>query len=288
MQGCLNSFPNLALAIVATCLVSNESVLAQGAAAQEVWKVVAQSHVIVDGVPDVPVDEIEKANRSGNHDYICVAVRVTKCIKGDDCPETILIRYFTRPAWYSPSGQTLANLNRQKSVMFLVKADTGIYFVQTPKAIQSSSQGLIDRLSAEVSAQKKITKQFARYFRPQNEPVYTKVRALMESMLDRRTEEKAFADLEAIGQSAVPAMIMLMDDRRKLPLQEMSLRNGSGGFEAFRHYGPKVVTDAVTAILNQITGESFGETMNGGSERERKAAVDGWRVYLYRTHFGDR
>ena len=26
--------------------------------------------------------------------------------------------------------------------------------------------------------------------------------------------------------------------------------------------------------------------MNGGSERERKAAVDGWRVYLYRTRFG--
>ena len=58
-----------------------------------------------------------------------------------------------------------------------------------------------------------------------------------------------------MGQSAVPAMIMLMDDRRRLPVQHISLRNNPQDFEAHGHYGPEVVTDAITAILNQITAE---------------------------------
>jgi hypothetical protein len=107
-------------------------------------------------------------------------------------------------------------------------------------------------------------------------------------MVNSRTEEKAFAELEAMGKSALPAMIMLMDDRRELPIRHMELRNPSAAFEVFRQYSPQVVTDAITAILNQVTGETFGQTENGGSERERKAAIDGWRVYLYRTRVHGR
>ena len=102
------------------------------------------------------------------------------------------------------------------------------------------------------------------------------------------TEKRAFTELEALGQVAVPAMIMLMDDRRELPLKEISLRNNGPlkNFEEFRHYGPRVVADAIDAILSQITEEDFGTIHNGASERERKAAIDGWRVYLHRKRFG--
>lgn len=290
----LNSFPVTAFSVVATCLVSFEPVCSQELAAEELWQLVVQSDVIVDGVPDVPVEQIGKANDSGKHEYVNLTVRVKKCIKGDHCPATILVRYYTRSD--SPSARILAESNAKQSVLFLTQVDTQtithapeVYFAgHTPKAIQSSSQELIERLSAEVSAQKEIINDFARHFRPENEPAYARVRELVEATLNPRTEQKAFADLEAAGQSAVPALIMLMDDRRELPVKEMSLRNGPGGFEAFRHYGPKVVIDSITAILNQITGKDFGTTMNGGSERERKAAVDGWRVYLYRTRFGQQ
>ncbi|MDQ2660123.1 MAG: hypothetical protein M3Y03_06855, partial [Verrucomicrobiota bacterium] len=57
-------------------------------------------------------------------------------------------------------------------------------------------------------------------------------------------------------------------------------------FEAFRVYGPEVVADALSAILEQVTGEGFGTIHNGGSERERKTTVDAWRIYLYRTRIG--
>jgi hypothetical protein len=178
--------------------------------------------------------------------------------------------------------------------MFAIKLRTfvdgegvqGLYFAgYTPKALQRYSEKLVLQLDAEVLAQKRIVSEFGRNFRPDNELSYTKVQALINAMVNSRTEEKAFADLEAMGKSAVPAMIMLMDDRRGLPIRHIELRNPSATFEAFRQYGPQVVVDAVTAILNQITGEAFGQTENGGSERERKAAIDGWRVYLYKTRF---
>jgi hypothetical protein len=57
----------------------------------------------------------------------------------------------------------------------------------------------------------------------------------------------------------------------------------SGAFEGIRHYGPEVIVEALAAILNQITGESYSpQIVNGGTERERKAAIDGWRIYLSR------
>ena len=83
-------------------------------------------------------------------------------------------------------------------------------------------------------------------------------------------------------------MIMLMNDRRELAIKDISLRNSPGFFEPFRHYGPEVVADALAAILNQVTGEDFGTIHNGGSEHQRRAAIDGWRVYLHRTRFGDQ
>ena len=72
-----------------------------------------------------------------------------------------------------------------------------------------------------------------------------------------------------------------MDDRRALTNPTISLVNHSpDAFEGIRHYGPKVMVDALVAVLNQVTGESFGFIYNGGTTQERDAAVRGWRIYL--------
>jgi hypothetical protein len=283
--------PELAVAF----LLLSGSAVSQEIPAQEPWKLVAQSDLITVGTPTVPLDQVEEAQRSGKHEYIDISVRVKDCLKGDPCPETTVIRYHTAPAWYDPAPQTLVESSGNQSVLFLTYVDTQtitqapeIYFAgHTPKAIQPYSEEVFRQVTAEVLAQKEIIKEFARSFRPADEPSHAKVRSLIEAMLHRRTEKRAFAELEALGDVAVPAMIMFMDDRRELPLKEISLRNtGPGAFEGFRHYSPKVVADAMAAILNQITQEDFGTIVHGGSERERKAAIDGWRVYLHRKRFG--
>lgn len=53
--------------------------------------------------------------------------------------------------------------------------------------------------------------------------------------------------------------------------------------EPIRFYGPAKVVDALAAILNQITGKSFGFIYNGGTEAERTSSVRGWHDFLIRT-----
>jgi hypothetical protein len=111
-----------------------------------------------------------------------------------------------------------------------------------------------------------------------------RVTALIAQMMDTKTEEQAFADLESLGCPAVPAIIEQMDDRRKLPDPRISLRNKApDAFEGLRHYGPEKVVDALAAILNQITGQHFGFIYNGGTDAERDKAVRGWRNFLRTT-----
>jgi len=72
-----------------------------------------------------------------------------------------------------------------------------------------------------------------------------------------------------------------MRDFRPLPITDIALKNPPDHWDGFRHHSPKTVVDALAAILNQITGESFGFIYSGGSERERQRTVDGWRIYLH-------
>ena len=75
-----------------------------------------------------------------------------------------------------------------------------------------------------------------------------------------------------------------MDDRRKLPVPRISLRNKSPQeFEGLRHYGPEEVVDALAAILNQITGQHFGFIYNGATDAERTKTVRAWRDFLRKT-----
>jgi hypothetical protein len=107
---------------------------------------------------------------------------------------------------------------------------------------------------------------------------------LIEKTLQRKTEQQAFSDLEALGCAAVPAIIERMDNRRKLPELRISLRNKSpDAFEGIRHYGPEVVVDALAAILNQVTGRDFGFIYNGATNAERTKTITGWRDFLKKT-----
>jgi hypothetical protein len=111
-----------------------------------------------------------------------------------------------------------------------------------------------------------------------------RVSALIEKTTERDTEQKAFADLEALGCAAVPAIIERMDDRRNLPDRRISLRNKSPQpLEGIRHYGPEQVVDALAAILNQVTGQDFGFIFNGATDQERSKTVEGWRGFLKST-----
>jgi hypothetical protein len=114
--------------------------------------------------------------------------------------------------------------------------------------------------------------------------IISQLAALRESRLDEdrklAAQQQLFARLERLGSTAIPAIIAQMDDRRPLAVQQISLENRfPGAFESVRHYGPELIVDALDAILNQITGQSFGFIGNGGSDEDRRRAVIGWQSY---------
>jgi len=114
--------------------------------------------------------------------------------------------------------------------------------------------------------------------------VEKRVTALIGKMLNTSTEQQAFADLEALGCPAVPAIVERMDDRRSLPDPRISLRNKSPqALEGLRHYGPEKVVHALAAILNQITGQDFGFIYNGATDAERDKTVRWWRDFSRKT-----
>lgn len=127
-------------------------------------------------------------------------------------------------------------------------------------------------------------KQSAAVRRLSTEEIDHKVASLIERMLNEKTEQEAFEDLEGMGCAAVPAIIQRMDDRRRLPDPSIALMNKApDAFEAKRFYGPEQVVDALAAILNQVTGRHFGFIYSGATSSERTNTVKGWREFLDRT-----
>lgn len=92
-----------------------------------------------------------------------------------------------------------------------------------------------------------------------------------------RLESKAFKQLESLGKQAVPYIVGHLGDTRPLAENEISLENkASDAFEGVRHYAPSTVHDALAAILNQITGQSFVIVYNGAAPQEREENRRRW------------
>jgi hypothetical protein len=105
-----------------------------------------------------------------------------------------------------------------------------------------------------------------------------RVASLVDSTTQEATEARAFTELESLGSTAVPYLIGHLSDERALPVQEINLANTSpDAFEGIRSYAPKTVHDALSAILNQITGQSFGFVYNGSSAAERESNRKRWQ-----------
>ena len=117
--------------------------------------------------------------------------------------------------------------------------------------------------------------------------VDARVRALIDKAVAAKTQEQqqaAFDRVIALGCPAVPALGAALDDARPLPVRYIRLVNhAKDAFEAFRQYGPETVTDAVAAMLNQLTGEHFGSIYNGATPAERAETVKAWRAFIART-----
>jgi len=64
------------------------------------WQLVAKSILIVEGMMDVPVSVIQKAEQSGDHEYVKVKVTVSKTLKGKSESQDFNFHYYTNTEQY--------------------------------------------------------------------------------------------------------------------------------------------------------------------------------------------
>jgi hypothetical protein len=96
----------------------------------------------------------------------------------------------------------------------------------------------------------------------------------------------AFGELMALGEGAASAIVAQMNDRRPLPLPHLARRPTPTG--QVRRHAPRLVIDALTVMLEELTGQGFGAPYDDGRESQRQLAFDGWRLYVGRHTRGLR
>ncbi len=245
-------------------------------------KLVAGSDFILTGRMQIDRQQFIAEAGKPSPNWIEIPAKIDHLMKGENLTEP-LIRFDPKHRPYKPSNDAVLGLSGLPTIMFLTQVDEGprgLYFAgYTPDALRPATEQSIGEIKAEILRQVDIL----RLWRADTTlPHFEEVRALIAHLghVSGAEQQRVFDQLEALGYPAVPAIIAQMDNRQPLLTHSISLVNhAKNAFEGMRHYGPDQVVDALDAILNQITGESFGSIQNGGSDREREASVAGWRVY---------
>ena len=164
--------------------------------------------------------------------------------------------------------------------------DTSYFLNPVPYSIPpilGASDGVAADVQAQVAEQSRILENLEWAESLRNTQDYPRVAELVEQIPNSDSIDVPAHALESMGPRAVPGMILLLDDHRPLRSSSLSLRNDPGWFESKRFYAPKTVVDVLAAVLNQTTKESFGFIYNGAPEEERQQAINGWRVFLFKT-----
>ena len=243
------------------------------------WIRVAQSPYILTGTIQVDTNEIKKIQKT-NGEYIEIDFAIDTVLKGDVPSKEIIINKYIHGEKNKKVHRNDSNLfifNGKKSIVTLVLGYSGGYYLESifPEANEV-------KIKEEIAKQNEIIVKSAHDKICPTVQHSSKVKKLIENTLVETKATGAYTELEKLGFQAVPAIICQMDDRRELAVQGISLKNKSPkAREAMRHYSPELVVDVLEAILNQITGKSFGTIHNGGTEDERANTVNGWRIYLW-------
>ena len=243
------------------------------------WIRIAQSPYILTGTLHVDTNKINKIKMT-NGDYIEIDFAVDTVLKGDIPSKEIIINKYIHGEKRKNVHRNDSNLflfNSKKSVITLALGYSGGYYL-----------GFIFPEADKIKIKDEIAKQNEIIVKSAHEKICptvqhsSKVKKLIENMLVESKATGAYTELEKLGFQAVPAIICQMDDQRELAVKHITLKNKSPqAWEAMRHYSPELVVDVLEAILNQVTGNSFGSIHNGGTEEERANTVNGWRIYLW-------
>lgn len=244
------------------------------------WETIATVESIVRGsllpLPDLPPED--------KPTYVRIEIKDTAYLKGNLRSGNLSIQYFINDAPWNVSHSLLSTL-QGSSVIAMVsstKWDNQNYFPnQGNSALIEATEKNILAVQSEIEAQEQIIQNWAPDI---SVPHYKTVGELTAKLANSEQQAGAALALEKLGIEAVPAIVLHMDSREPMGRKSLSFVNYNlDAFEGTRHYGPELVADSLAAILNQITGKSFGHIYSGAEESERIRCINGWRIYSMRS-----
>jgi hypothetical protein len=248
------------------------------------WRLVARANVIALATLSVPHDA--KGLLGGEDNFASIEIHPTRAMKGSLPPGVAIRQYLSDEAYYV-KRETLLTLDSKPVIVFLVLATDGadhpaLYFANE-HGLEAAEGGRVAEINAEIMRQNEV---LTHWESDSTLKDFIVVSALINKTTMKNDAAQAYKGLEALGRDGVSAIVAQMNDRRDLGVQWIDLVNPPNFWEGIRHYGPKKVVDALSAILSQITGEDFGDIVNGGSDAERDHDVAGWRIYddILRNH----
>ena len=257
-------------------------------ASRPLSRLVAASETIIVGQFETTSKAVGLAAQAKSPSYMNLMVKNAIPLKGAP-PDRPVVAVYPQDAPSRPSLAALRTAAIEPSLMFLTWVDDfkGLYFAgYTPDALRPAAPALVAATRVELARQDAIL----RYWKADPRlPDYAQAHRLIQQLAhlpktanSADAQQRIFDQIEALGPRAVPAIIAQMDDRRPLAVKAIALTNKSpDAFEGRRFYSPDLVVDALAALLNQITGEGFGNIESGGSDRTRRATVDGWRIHAH-------
>lgn len=214
-------------------------------------------------------------------------ISVIKVLKGEYADKEATVRYAIITPFDRDWHKSFAQLNNKEVVVFANTGwdnDNNKFLIETNHrtiAVRPYSISLQDRIQYEVANQSRHSAAMdnsLKDFRNLNSEVLLAIDMIASS--SQPEVDAGTAKLVTMGCSAVPSIILNMNDSRKFKSSHIRFENGKDSFEAFRTYGPKNVFEALAATLNAITGLSFEDIYNGGTIKEQKNEYHDWLLYL--------
>lgn len=250
---------------------------------KNLWRLVAKADVVAVGTYEFPDAKMQAAIAAGKHESVDIPFALSKVLKGTVANPSVVVPHYTQDASYAPTNVQLKELSAKPVIVFLVRVKHSrraneLYMPNSgAEVVRVADQKAISMVMNEVQRQAMVLRNWKWETALPRE---AEMKQLLATVQTPETQRKAFRQLESVTWDAVPALVKLMGDRRPLPEPSISIVNKfPGAFEGLRHYHAQLMVDALAALLNDITGQSFGDLSDiDNTEEDRKRTVDGWRI----------
>jgi hypothetical protein len=252
------------------------------------WRSVARSHFIVVGRTHVPTEEVARACRAGGG-MVEFVVEVEDVLKGHVPSNRLVVGEYVLSV-KDDSLKWVMEADGSRAVWCLVELDagyrTGLWLLddRPVPSVQIASEDLLEEVRSEVKRQKTILATFDANRGDPNLGPRAEVKAIIDRLIRRDTARQALEDLHSLGSDAVPVLIDLVDDDRRLPFCDVELtwKELLPPDEGIHHTRFERVVDVVDFILQMKTKVNISTSLSPWrNEIGRRETINAWRIYLH-------